>query len=253
MTKNFIDVKYEIIFESPFHFGTGLPNGLIDRGVAKDADGYLYIPGSTIKGVLREKCEQIAQSFDLDEVIDPHDEEAALSGFNNISIVDRIFGTRFKPGEVYFENATMSKKWTAFFDEKGSKEGNSKRNNKPYIHLQTENRIQTSVSRVLGTVREKALYHSEFGIKKLSFEGSIYGYVEGIELLVGEGLYPVVLLMMALCSCQHLGSNKSTGIGRCSLNVTSLKVNSKKREVNDFIKHVNEFELYRELKGEELE
>ena len=60
-------------FETPFHLGTGLRRGLLDRSVCRDANDYLYIPGSTLKGVLREKCEQLARIFEL-PVVSPHNE-----------------------------------------------------------------------------------------------------------------------------------------------------------------------------------
>ena len=63
MPQDFINIAYQIQFETPFHLGTGLRRGLLDRSVCRDVNGYLYIPGSTLKGVLREKCEQIARVF----------------------------------------------------------------------------------------------------------------------------------------------------------------------------------------------
>src|SRR5581483_4906004 len=48
-----ISITYDMTFETPFHCGTGLRAGLIDRTIVRDHDGYLYVPGSTIKGVVR--------------------------------------------------------------------------------------------------------------------------------------------------------------------------------------------------------
>ena len=155
MQRDFINIDYHIKFETPFHCGTGLRRNLLDRSVSRDANGYLYIPGSTRKGVLRERCEQIARLADL-RAVSPHDGQKAIAGFrNNIDIVDRIFGSRYKPGELYFDNATMVKDHQGFFD--------SIQIPQKYLHLQTEERTQTSISRVLGTVREQALFQSEFG------------------------------------------------------------------------------------------
>ena len=53
-------IDYDLTFATPFHFGTGIREGLIDRTVIRDDGGYLYVPGSTLKGVLRERCEHIA-------------------------------------------------------------------------------------------------------------------------------------------------------------------------------------------------
>src|SRR6266566_678685 len=59
-----VQIDYTLAFETPFHFGTGTRIGLIDRTVVRDAEEYLYVPGSTIKGVVREHCEQLARFYE---------------------------------------------------------------------------------------------------------------------------------------------------------------------------------------------
>ena len=48
-----IQIGYELEFSAPFHCGTGIRSGLIDRSATRDGGGYLYVPASTIKGVVR--------------------------------------------------------------------------------------------------------------------------------------------------------------------------------------------------------
>lgn len=97
-----IRISYRLTFKAPFLFGTGLRKGLIHRTVSLDAKGYLYVPGSTLKGVLRERCEHLAQLFNL-KAREPHGGRSALAEFNpNANLVDRIFGSRFRPGRLYF-------------------------------------------------------------------------------------------------------------------------------------------------------
>ena len=45
-----IQLFYNLTFQTPFHCGTGLRSGLIDRAIVRDREGYLYVPGSSIKG-----------------------------------------------------------------------------------------------------------------------------------------------------------------------------------------------------------
>lgn len=45
----------------PMHIGTGFARGLIDRTVVRGRDGLVYIPGSTLKGKLRDACESLAR------------------------------------------------------------------------------------------------------------------------------------------------------------------------------------------------
>ena len=244
MQRDFISIDYLIEFESPFHFGTGLQRGLLDRSVCRDANDYLYIPGSTLKGVFRERCEQIARLVGL-RAVSPHDEQQALAGFrNDIDIIDRIFGSRYKPGEIYFDNATMLKEDQEFFDSDSSSYESSKR----YIHLQTESRTQTSISRFLGTAREQALFQSEFGIKTLRFEGQIFGYLEGFRLLVKETWsYSLLLLVAGICANDQIGGNKSTGMGKYACQIQKLQFNDETITVASLLASLNELELYQDV------
>ena len=244
MRRDFISIDYHIEFETPFHFGTGLRRDLLDRSVCRDADDYLYIPGSTLKGVLRNRCEQLARLVKL-RAGNPHDNREAISGFcDNIDIVDRIFGSRYKPGELYFDNATMVETDRKFFD--------SAQTSKRYLHLQTEARAQTSISRLLGTVREQALFQSEFGIRTLCFEGRIYGYLEGFCIDTNEWSYSLLLLVAGICANDRIGANKSTGMGKYACQIRELKIDDATIEVADLVATLRELEYY-ELAQEESE
>ena len=243
MPRDFMEIQYQIEFNTPFHFGTGLRRDLIDRSVTRDTQDYLYIPGSTMKGVLRERCEQIARLFGLC-AYSPHETQKAVAGFcANIEIVDRIFGSRYKPGELYFDNATMVEEDKGFFDSSDIP--------KKYLRLQTETRTQTSISRLLGVVREQALYQSEFGIKSLRFEGSIYGYLEGFHLDDSEWSYSLLLLLAGILSCDRIGANKSTGMGKHCCEILKLKVNDVEVQLDDLLGRIDELFLYN-LAREEL-
>ena len=63
MSADAIRIDYTLAFQTPFHCGTGIRSGLIDRTIVRDSAGFLYVPGSTLKGVLREYCEQLARSY----------------------------------------------------------------------------------------------------------------------------------------------------------------------------------------------
>ena len=53
MQTDLLKIEYTLSFATPFHFGTGIREGLIDRTVVRDESGYLYVPGSTLKVVGR--------------------------------------------------------------------------------------------------------------------------------------------------------------------------------------------------------
>ena len=237
MPRDFINIDYQIQFEMPFHFGTRLRRGLLDRSICRDVENYLYIPGSTLKGVFREKCEQIANHFEL-SVDSPHDEQAAIGNFSNrINIVDRVFGSRCKPGELYFDNATVIEEDQELFD--------SKQTPKRFIHLQTETRTQTSISRIFGTVRENALFQSEFGIRMLCFEGQIYGYLEGLHISdENQWSYSLLLLVAGICANDRIGANKSTGMGKYGCEKLNLKVNGVPIDTAELLENLPNLLLY---------
>src|SRR5712692_9672242 len=108
MQSDLLKIEYILTFATPFHFGTGIREGLIDRTVIRDDGGYLYVPGSTLKGVLRERCEQLARFYEgasgREHVRSPHDADVALLGLGNgnPSMVARIFGSQNRPGRLFF-------------------------------------------------------------------------------------------------------------------------------------------------------
>ena len=221
MIRNRIHLDYTLTFTSPFHLGTGMGRGLLDRTVARDAGGFLYIPGSTIKGILREKCEQLAGSplFETQQAASPSSPhlDHLRSFAQTPTLVEAIFGSRFREGTVYFDNANMLEETS----QKGlGKDFFTPSRLKP---LQVQTRTRTSVSRLRGTVQEQALFNSEYGIRDLAFCGTIYGMVEGPELN-NQISSPVVLLAAGLRLFDRIGANKSVGTGQFLFQVDDEKI-----------------------------
>lgn len=78
-----IEIEYTLTFTTFFHCGTGIREGLVDRTVVRNNRDYLYVPGSTFKGALRERCEQLARAYiqDVQEkqrIASPHNADVAL-------------------------------------------------------------------------------------------------------------------------------------------------------------------------------
>ncbi|RMH46167.1 MAG: hypothetical protein D6694_03785, partial [Gammaproteobacteria bacterium] len=211
-----IKITYTLEFLSAFHLGTGLPNGLIDRAIARNKDGYLYVPGSTIKGVVRHRCEQLAKLYGL-EANEPHTEESQRREANirDPDIITRIFGSRFLPATLYFDDATMLEEdRAAYFD-------GSKPDDGIYKAKQIEERTQVSLSRRTRTAKSGRLYTSEYGIKSLRFKGQVYGIIDGLALEdEPEYNYSLLLLVAGLKSIDRIGGNKSSGAGQvtCTIN-----------------------------------
>lgn len=227
-----VSLKYTLTFESAFHCGSGLPRLLIDRGIHRDSEGNLFVPGATIKGVLRDRCEQVASLFGL-SVRSPHDKNAALSEYNAPDLPSRLFGSRLRPGKLYFDDLRLSEEDFEFF----------KRSNNPW--LQITERTQVSISRYTGTAKPAMLFTSEFGVEDVCFHGRILGHVQDLSLPLEDGLTPggpscgVLLLVIGLLSIDRIGGNKSTGLGKCRINIESLEVSGKACNLADWLEKID--------------
>lgn len=244
-------IDYTLAFNTPFHCGTGIRESLIDRTVVRDSDGYLYVPGSTLKGVLRDRCEQIARFYGQTEpamnngtpadtgmqrVPSPHDATAALAGLGKSkpTMITRIFGSQNKPGLLFFDDAYQSQEEQEQYDslEEPMVKGKGK-----YQSLQVSVSTQVRLDRPTRTAVPGALYTSEFGNNDITFYGTIQGWItctpipsDAIDVAgdtgtVGTPTYSLLLLLAGLRMLERLGGNKSTGKGNCICTIGDVKIN----------------------------
>jgi CRISPR/Cas system CSM-associated protein Csm3 (group 7 of RAMP superfamily) len=255
-----VELKYTLTFTMPFHFGTGLRSGLLDRTIVRNQDGYVYVPASTIKGVWREKCEQIERSYTgrVELVDTPHDAKKALLGLGDkITMTTRIFGSQQHPGRLFFNDAHLTEEEKKEFDDKDAgDEGKGRRK-----YLQTTNYTQVRLERPSRTSVKGALYTSEFGVRNFIFEGSVNGWLECMEVADIGSPKPTCslqLLLAGLCMMEKLGGNKSTGKGACTFKITELKLNDDDKPIKEsdwqsWLEHLDLLELYEyEVKEEGL-
>jgi len=259
--------------DSAFHLGTGLRKGLVHRSVAQDNDGYLYVPGSTLKGSLRNQLYDLQMAmFPPENALkdrrrDPHRGAADLTEFkpkinlNSSDFTHLIFGTRFIPCTLFFDDAHMIKSDKAYFD--GPNEDDQKdltnpqtsgiaksdeieevQHNREYISKQTSARTQVHISRLTRTAESRMLFTSEFGLQNLNFEGRIYGRLSGVPMDGVDYTYSVVMLLATLKALTRLGGNKSTGGGEVKCLLKSLKVDDISVKPDDVITSLADMDLY---------
>lgn len=214
-----VQIDYELHFAAPFHLGTGITEGLIDRTVIRDAGRNLYVPASTFKGVLREHCEQLCRFYLPNaQTASPHNRYAALTQFGKMPpLINRIFGSPLYPGGLRFSDARQQQE-----------------TNKVLKDMQTSISTQVRIDRLTRTAADEALYTSEYGARYLLFEGTIKGLlnctpVEELAVLVqGRETYTLtpsrslLILLAGLLMVERLGGNKSSGKGQCRCTITNV-------------------------------
>lgn len=242
-----VQIDYRLTFDAPFHFGTGITAGQIDRTVIRSADNLLYVPASTFKGVLREHCEQLYRFYQPEaQVASPHNALAALTEFGNPpTLIGRIFGSRLYPGGLRFNDAQLAEDTLSACE--AAKE------------MQTSIATQVRIDRVTRTAADQALYTSEFGICSLAFQGTIKGplHCTAIELLASTGqdkdtsaptpTYSLLLLLAGLLMIERLGGNKSTGKGQCNCIITEIKLDQQscyEEQWNAWLEHLDVLHEY---------
>jgi len=180
--------------------GSPAPGWGVDKGTMKRLDGCLVIPGSTLKGRLRNECERIALALGEDICLAPQPEKMCPQNFLNsrkqadYCIICRIFGSPWHPGRLYFGDLVWNMP-----DDWEKKEWKN--------ITKTQVRPGVSISRYLGIKREKKLFFAETSLAgaDMMFEGSIEGYLENKQHLA--------LLLSGLRTLFAVGGIKSRGLG----------------------------------------
>lgn len=218
-----VQIEYDLKFATLFHCGTGIRTGLVDRTMVRDDAGYLYVPGSTFKGALRERCEQLARMYTREKqrIASPHEADAALTGLGQQqpTLITRIFGSQNVPGRLYFDDARQQD--TRQYDGAGHDSQGR------YKDMQVNLYTQVRLDRQTRTSVPGALYTSEFGAGDVAFRGYIQGWLTcpAIDNTEQAPTYALLLLLASLHMIDRLGGNKSAGKGHCSCVIESVALN----------------------------
>ncbi|QTA92058.1 RAMP superfamily CRISPR-associated protein [Desulfonema magnum] len=223
-----------ISFESKWHTGSGESGFLVDRLISRDARGWPYIPGSTLKGVIRENCEKLSRTLGFPHPLDPHENDEfseAFAPLNTLaSPVDRIFGNKYESGNLFFRDAR-------FKDEP------------PYRFLREQSRI--CCYRKLRTAKDKHLFSTQYAAP-IKFETRIDGYHNDLVCL-GENdpPYAYCLLIAAIMMTGRIGGDKSTGSGRIEISFNRIECNGKTLSEETVFEYLDS-DLYEMTKEEEV-
>lgn len=235
--KEWIDIQYRIHFLAPFHLGTGVANGLIDHGIARqqsassEEDGLLYVPASTLKGVIRDECEQVAELAGFPRR-DPHQ-----LGTNNPRMtqhpVDIVFGTPRHPASISFNDGRLAHEQRALLADARARAA-------PPIGWQSIQRTRVAVSHLRGTALTGRLFNMELGLPGMKFDAIIRGQIQDVPIPGAEDVATcsTLLLVAGMLMVDRIGGQKSAGGGRCEIEISSLHINQKAVSPNALLEHL---------------
>jgi len=226
--KHHICIELSIDFSSKWHTGSGDGSLICDRLIRRDSLNRPFIPGSTLKGVIRENCERLSRTLGFQNPSDPHQRDLSIdNSFQPLkalqSPVDRLFGNTFESGQLFFRDARLQKE-------------------PPHYFLKYQTRV--CKHRLLGTSKDKHLFSTEYSIASadaspMTLNTKIDGYHDHLESLSeNEPPYAYCLLIAAIMMTQRIGGDKSTGSGQLNIHLGTILYNHSKidpAEIFDYL------------------
>ena len=183
-----MEIKYRIEFHTDWHCGSGLAAGAdVDALVVTDANGLPYVPGKTIKGLVREAMLETNSETDLDE-----------------RVLDKLFGTECKDdcgnqGCLFFSNAELSR---------SEKEEIVRNKAQKYLFRS----IASTALDENGVAKRHSLRKIQVTVP-CTMEGCILNIPDDTAALIGNSLRYI----------KRLGQNRNRGLGRCTIKMEETK------------------------------
>ncbi len=186
-------MKLRISLTGPALFAGHATSGLrVDEATARDAKGTPYIPGYAIKGAVRAEMERLLNGVVLNK--DDRSACGLIDAEEAKRWIDFIFGSPAQQSQIFISNAYPVSVNYSF----GVRNG-------------------TGINRRLGTVEDQVLFNREILETRIqTFEAEIHFEP---ELLADD--HKCKLLQNTMSSLVALGSDKSRGLGFCSIELAS--------------------------------
>lgn len=208
-------ISITIHFEAGFavQSGYGLA-GVLDNTIMKDARGLPYIPGTTLKGVIREACEEIALLMGckpyqtvIAEIKDIKTDGKDIYSPSSYGLVNRIFGTPFIPSAFEFHSAYLKQ------------DGMDPAVSEFLRDWSSWNESHTSIDPDTGTVKEDHLFSTEVAAHDLQHPDYDFKFdIVPMPELVDDRL--ISLLFSGIRLVDHIGSGKTRGKGLVKMDIS---------------------------------
>lgn len=223
----------------PMHIGTGFARGLVNRTVVRGRDGLVYVPGSALKGKVRDACQALAR---LHEVADCRVPFAGnIADHREKCVVCRIFGAPSKPSTLRWHSAQLIQDWVKALQPDPQSRA---------VFGQTTTRTQVQLSRARGLASEGRLYTSEFAAEGLTLEAkpALTGHISLTPMRYADEpdvYHELVLMLAGMKMIGALGSGVSRGAGQCSLDLPpAIRVDGNDIPIRRQLAYIEELRLY---------
>lgn len=196
-----MNIKYKIEFHTDWHCGSGLAAGAdVDALVVKDEKGMPFIPGKTIKGLVREAVEEIRglQVKNLDD-----------NFFDAFGFFEKD-KEQMEKGSMFFTNATLEQK-------KGQDE-----ELKEYDIIVSNNAVRFMYRDIASTAIDNDGIAKEHSLRKMQVvvPCTLYGEILNVPDDMADDI------IQSFGFIKRMGQNRNRGLGRCTITVVERKEDS---------------------------
>ncbi|MBR5373084.1 MAG: CRISPR-associated protein [Paludibacteraceae bacterium] len=186
-----MNIKYKIEFHTDWHCGSGLAAGAdVDALVVKDEKGMPFIPGKTIKGLIREAVEEI-RGLQVEEI-------RGLQKEQNEENFVKAFG--------FFDNKEQKKKGCMFFS-------NVTLEPNEYEAIVSNDAARFMYRDIASTAIDDNGIAKEHSLRKT--EVVVPCTLHGEILNVPEEMADEIIRSFGFI--KRMGQNRNRGLGRCTI------------------------------------
>ena len=207
-----VAITYSVDFKSDYHIGTGFGiSGVVDDTLVKDSKGRLFIPGGTLKGIIRDACEDLANALNIpmcDGKIADGKKMCGVNRNDDTCLLCLIFGTEVMPSHFRFQSARRRDAVSELMGDE-----------KMAHALQALSRVEAHnrIDRHTGTAAEKHLFAYELGKMAEPYQAGIFlNRSFDNEAQEKDAL---TLLVAGMRFVMRMGGKRRRGKGRCRLRI----------------------------------
>ncbi len=223
-----VEIELSATLETPFSIGTGaMADSVADKPLVKDAAGRPFIPGSSLKGQVRHKCERIIRALVVPwpgrwRCEAPYPDRMCRGP--DLCPICRIFGSPWHPAPITFNNLTLTT-----IVEEPPRDWEQLRSVRA-----TDIRLGVGINRSRNVTAEELLYSTETYVPPLAliYRGRIWGTLEERR--------EVALLLAGLRSVVALGGGRSRGLGWWRLEI-AVKLDGQPVSVYELLQELDQW------------